>query len=562
MRRSRREGGDRNGRHRGAASLMSMVGGVGHRPGREPSGGGKSRCPAVEHAQEAPDPLQVLVVEHAQQVPDLAGVEVTEAVDQLGAGRRQAHEDPPAVRSGRATGDQSGVNESVNDPAHRRLRHTQAADQLGHAEVTGRQEVQHLGLGHRDVDVKELRGVRVGQPREEDLVVGEDVLDDAGSLLLVDAIPLRLVLTVRSDLTIRSGRYTGAGTRAAMAVGCYRPAMGLGFGLLSAQLRPGETGWTRAYDETVALAVEAERIGFTSVWTTEHHFVDDGYMPSLLVVGAALAQATSRIELGTGVILAPLHHPLRLAEDAATVQLLSHGRLVLGLGLGWSEVEFGGLGADARRRGAAMDEILQILPRAWTGEPFTHHGAVYDLPTLAVRPAPSTPIPILVGGSAEPAIRRAARLADGMFANAPVEQFVQQVRWVLDECERIGRDPATFRFIHYSVLLPGRSREEAIARYRDVLWAMQWKYSDMEASAIRSLPAVTPPPFDRPDDALVSGRATCGGTPDDLVEALLTIREQAGVPVDFVARSHFPLLEYDAQVDLMHELAEGVAHHV
>jgi probable F420-dependent oxidoreductase len=338
--------------------------------------------------------------------------------------------------------------------------------------------------------------------------------------------------------------------------------MGLGFGLLSAQLRPGETDWTRAYDETVRLAVEAERLGFSSVWTTEHHFVDDGYMPSLLVVGAALAQATTRIELGTGVILAPLHHPLRLAEDAATVQLLSHGRLALGLGLGWSETEYAGLGADARRRGAAMEEILRILPQAWTGDPFTHRGAVYDLPTLAVRPRPSAPIPVLVGGGAEPAIRRAARLADGIFANAPADKLVQQVRWALDECERIGRDPATFRFIHYSVLLPGDSRAEAFARYRDVLWAMQWKYSDMEASATRPLPAPPPPPPDRPDDELVKGRATYAGSPDELVEALLDIRRQAGVPVEFVARSHFPLLEYAAQVDLMEQLAVGVAPHL
>ena len=91
---------------------------------------------------------------------------------------------------------------------------------------------------------------------------------------------------------------------------------------------------------------------------------------------------------------------------------------------------------------------------------------------------------------------------------------------------------------------------------------MQWKYSDMEASATRSLPVATPPPFDRPDEELVTRRATYAGTPDELVEALLDIRRRAGVPVEFVTRSHLPLLEYDAQVDLMAQLAEGVAPHV
>ena len=337
--------------------------------------------------------------------------------------------------------------------------------------------------------------------------------------------------------------------------------MGIGFGLLSAQLRPGETDWTRAYDDTIRTAVEAERLGFTSVWTTEHHFVDDGYMPSLLVVSAAIAAATLRIDIGTGVILAPLHQPVRLAEDAATVQLLSHGRLILGLGLGWSEVEFAGLGADARQRGRAMDEILRILPAAWSGQPFHHQGDVYRLPELAVRPTPPAPIPVVVGGSAEPAIRRAVRLADGIFANATAERFLEIVSWVRDECERIGRDPATFRILHYSVLLPGPSEAEALARYADALWAMSWKYGDMEASALRAGPPPSPPPTPAADE-LVKGRAVLAGPAESIVESLQSIRERVGMPLEFVARSYFPALPWDAQVELMHALAEGVAPHL
>jgi probable F420-dependent oxidoreductase len=338
--------------------------------------------------------------------------------------------------------------------------------------------------------------------------------------------------------------------------------MGLGFGLLSAQLRPGETDWGRAYDETVRLAVEAERLGLSSVWTTEHHFVDDGYMPSLAVVSAAIASATSRIEIGTGVILVPLHHPLRLAEDAATVSLLSNGRFILGLGLGWSEVEFAALGADHGKRGAAMEEILQILPQAFTGQPFHHSGGIYELGDLAVRPAPSTKVPILVGGSAEVAIRRAVRLADGIFANAPIDVFLRQLEWIEDECDRIGRDPSELRIIHYSVMLPGSSSPEAIDHYLDHLWQMYWKYRDMEASATRPGPPPPPPPFDETKRDRLYGRSTIAGTGEEIVNKLNQIREAAPLPVEFAARSYFHTLEYDDQVELMQQLAEEVAPHI
>jgi hypothetical protein len=91
---------------------------------------------------------------------------------------------------------------------------------------------------------------------------------------------------------------------------------------------------------------------------------------------------------------------------------------------------------------------------------------------------------------------------------------------------------------------------------------MQWKYSDMEVSASRPLPPPAPPPFRGPDEALLQRRTTYAGTPDELVEALLDIRRRAPVPVEFVARSYLHLVGYDEQVELMQQLAEGVAPHV
>jgi len=334
---------------------------------------------------------------------------------------------------------------------------------------------------------------------------------------------------------------------------------GLGFGLISTQRSPGDSrSWSDLYREALELTVKAEELGYNSIWTTEHHFIDDGYMPGLLPMSAAMAARTSSIEIGTGVILAPLYHPLRLAEDAATVQLIANGRFTLGLGLGWMPAEFEALGADLRRRGRAMDEILHILRLAWTGEPFSHEGSVYQIPLVGVRPTPEHHLPILIGGGAEAAVRRAARLADGFFSNASPTRLAQQVGWANDELSKAGRDPADFRWIYYTVMFPGVDRDLAWERGRHHIHAMRWKYEDMEDSAVRSgplpaLPALTP----ESEENLRA--ATLLGPGEQIAEQINQIKEAAGVDFDVVARSYFPTLDYSGQVEILEQLAAEVA---
>jgi probable F420-dependent oxidoreductase len=328
--------------------------------------------------------------------------------------------------------------------------------------------------------------------------------------------------------------------------------MSLGFGLLSAQRTASDQrSWEDVYSETIALSVELERLSYDSVWTTEHHFVDDGYMPSLLVTSAAIAAVTTTIDIGTGVVLAPMHHPVRLAEDAATVQVISNGRLLLGIGLGWSTIEYDVLGVDMAVRGKAMTEMLQFLPHAWTGEPFAWEGEVYTYPEIAVRPAPSKSIPLIVGGGVDAAVRRAARYADGFFSNASPTRFAQQVVTATEEMERIGRDPESFKWMYYGVMYPG-PRADILSS----AWEQRWKYSDMEASAVRTGIATTPSPSTAEADSVTE--QIIGGSSAEIIDALGHIRETVGVPVEWIARSYFPDLDYDKQVGIAEQLAAEV----
>jgi probable F420-dependent oxidoreductase len=190
----------------------------------------------------------------------------------------------------------------------------------------------------------------------------------------------------------------------------------VGIGLVTAEVPPGSRRTPAdEYSDTLRLAERAEQLGFDSLWTSEHHGVSDGYLPSQLVLLSAVAAVTGRLRLGTGVLVAPAHDPLRLAEDAAVLDLLSRGRLTLGLGLGWRAEEYRMFGVPARERVARLTDTVHILRGAFNGLRFSYHGSVHVCDDVLITPKPRQPggPRILLGGSSPAAIRRAGRLGDG-----------------------------------------------------------------------------------------------------------------------------------------------------
>src|SRR5688500_12889307 len=151
--------------------------------------------------------------------------------------------------------------------------------------------------------------------------------------------------------------------------------------------------------ETVAECERAEAVGFDSVWLGEHHDHSLLY-PSPLLGLAAIASRTRRIGLGTAVLLLPLHHPLTVAEEGAMVDVLSGGRLILGVGAGYAPEEFAAFGVSIRERGSRMDEAAALIQRLWTEEKVTHEGRHYRIggATVTPRPVQRPRPPIWFGG--------------------------------------------------------------------------------------------------------------------------------------------------------------------
>tara|TARA_R110001599_G_scaffold353815_1_gene598794 strand:+ start:39412 stop:40413 length:1002 start_codon:yes stop_codon:yes gene_type:complete len=167
------------------------------------------------------------------------------------------------------------------------------------------------------------------------------------------------------------------------------------------------------YAERLQQIADAEQLGFDSCWLTEHHFCDDGYTPSPLLLASAIGARTRSMRLGTNLMLLPLHDPVRVAEDAATLSLVTGGRFDLGVGIGYRQMEFDQFGRKLTHRPSLIEEGIEILRRSWSGKPVNFSGKRFEVGDLCVTPTPEHAPAILLGGMAVPAIERAARVADG-----------------------------------------------------------------------------------------------------------------------------------------------------
>ena len=208
-----------------------------------------------------------------------------------------------------------------------------------------------------------------------------------------------------------------------------------------------------------AVVQQAERSGFDSIWIPEHlvfpaeipptyPYTEDGRPPidpstplfDPWVSLAFLAASSERILLGTSVYILPLRDPFVTARAVTTLDRVSQGRAILGIGVGWLKEEFDAVGQDFHTRGKRTDEIIHILKRLWTEETIEHHGEFYDFGAVKFQPKPSQKPhpPIIVGGTSQAALRRAARLGDGWLGVGNISP--EQARGIAQTLQRFREE--------------------------------------------------------------------------------------------------------------------------
>jgi probable F420-dependent oxidoreductase len=235
-----------------------------------------------------------------------------------------------------------------------------------------------------------------------------------------------------------------------------------------------------------ARARALEDAGFDSLWVSDHvvmpmtigsyyPFANDGQAPwtgdipyvEAIVTLAVAATATERVRLGSAVLVLPQRNPVVLAKQVASLDAVSGGRIELGVGAGWLQEEFEALESPFEERGRRMEEWIEVLRDFWTGRPSARDGIYPVSEGLVQLPVPPHSVPLLVGGHTKAAFRRAGSLGDGWLAqqavpNLDVEHLATEICAVRAHALKVGRDPATLRFVLR--LVESTGREALIAR--------------------------------------------------------------------------------------------------
>ncbi|HLH68237.1 MAG TPA: LLM class flavin-dependent oxidoreductase [Candidatus Dormibacteraeota bacterium] len=214
---------------------------------------------------------------------------------------------------------------------------------------------------------------------------------------------------------------------------------------------PDGHNMVRVIEEIVAEARMAEEVGFDSCMITEHHQQPDGYFPNPLMVAAAISRETKRLKVGTCVALAPLYHPVRLAEDTALLDIFSGGRMQLGLGAGYVHEDLNIFGVDMGQRGTLLEDAVQFLKRAWTENDLSFRGRHFSFERVNITPKPvQKPRPEIWCAAWTPqGLRRAGRIGD---------------RWITDVINTLGTFKAWAEIYRKSALGHGQTPRIVVLR--------------------------------------------------------------------------------------------------
>ncbi len=220
-------------------------------------------------------------------------------------------------------------------------------------------------------------------------------------------------------------------------------------------------------DEALGLASASDALGYSGIYLSDHLFnpkelasrytyskAPDGSpfweketaWPDPMCMISAMAAVTTRVTFTTGVYIAPVRDLITVAKTVGTTAVLSHDRVRLGVGVGWCEEEYVQTGQDFHTRGKRLNDMIPALRALWGGGWVEYHGTHYDVPLCQMNPSPSLPVPIMVGGDSEPAIRRAVTLGDGWIntGSVPADEAFVQVGRIKDALKQAGREDDDF----------------------------------------------------------------------------------------------------------------------